>query len=173
MRVERRGRIVLICLVVNRCFREEPGERIEVVQYSKQAVFEAYRRVKANKGAAGVDGVSIEQFEQDLKGNLFKLWNRISDVVRELLSATGADGGNTEVRWKWGQGPRGAYCRGQNRANGRGHVPGAGRGEGLPPRFLWVSAGSQRVGCGRGMPEKVLEHRLGDRFGHSGVFRQS
>src|SRR5450631_4237321 len=78
MRVERRGRIVLICLVVNRCFREEPGERIEVVQYSKQAVFEAYRRVKANKGAAGVDGVSIEQFEQDLKGNLFKLWNRMS-----------------------------------------------------------------------------------------------
>jgi len=45
---------------------------------SKQAVFEAYRRVKANKGAAGVDGVSIEQFEQDLKGNLFKLWNRMS-----------------------------------------------------------------------------------------------
>ena len=34
---------------------------------SKQAVFEAYRRVKANKGAAGVDGVSIEEFEQDLK----------------------------------------------------------------------------------------------------------
>ena len=34
--------------------------------------------MKANKGAAGVDGVSIEQFEQDLKGNLFKLWNRMS-----------------------------------------------------------------------------------------------
>ena len=45
---------------------------------SKQVVFEAYRRVKANKGAAGVDGVSIEEFEQDLKGNLFKLWNRMS-----------------------------------------------------------------------------------------------
>ncbi|MGB8383865.1 MAG: group II intron reverse transcriptase/maturase [Dermatophilaceae bacterium] len=47
-------------------------------EISKQVVFEAYRRVKANKGAAGVDGVSIEQFEQDLKGNLFKLWNRMS-----------------------------------------------------------------------------------------------
>ncbi len=45
---------------------------------SKQTVMEAYRRVKANKGAAGVDGESIEEFEKDLKGNLYKLWNRMS-----------------------------------------------------------------------------------------------
>jgi len=47
-------------------------------EISKRMVFEAYRRVKANKGAAGVDGESIEQFEVDLKGNLYKLWNRMS-----------------------------------------------------------------------------------------------
>jgi RNA-directed DNA polymerase len=47
-------------------------------QISKHLVFEAYLRVKANKGAAGVDGVSIEQFEVDLRGNLYKLWNRMS-----------------------------------------------------------------------------------------------
>jgi len=47
-------------------------------EISKQLVWEAYLRVKANKGAAGVDGVTIEQFEQDLKNNLFKLWNRMS-----------------------------------------------------------------------------------------------
>jgi RNA-directed DNA polymerase len=47
-------------------------------QISKRMVYEAYRRVKANKGAAGVDGQSVEQFEQDLKGNLYKLWNRMS-----------------------------------------------------------------------------------------------
>jgi RNA-directed DNA polymerase len=47
-------------------------------EISKQLVFEAYLRVKANKGAAGVDGESIEQFEQDLKGNLYRLWNRMS-----------------------------------------------------------------------------------------------
>ena len=45
---------------------------------SKHVVFEAYQKVKANKGAAGVDGESIEQFEADLKGNLYKLWNRMS-----------------------------------------------------------------------------------------------
>jgi RNA-directed DNA polymerase len=47
-------------------------------QISKHMVYEAYLRVKANKGAAGVDGQSVEQFEQDLKGNLYKLWNRMS-----------------------------------------------------------------------------------------------
>src|SRR4249919_2225458 len=47
-------------------------------EISKQLVFEAYRRVKANKGAAGVDGETIEQFEVDLKDNLYKLWNRMS-----------------------------------------------------------------------------------------------
>jgi RNA-directed DNA polymerase len=45
---------------------------------SKQAVWAAYRKVKANKGAAGVDEQSLAQFEQDLKGNLYKLWNRMS-----------------------------------------------------------------------------------------------
>ena len=45
---------------------------------SKEAVYEAYLRVKANKGAAGVDEQSIKEFERDLKGNLYKLWNRMS-----------------------------------------------------------------------------------------------
>jgi RNA-directed DNA polymerase len=47
-------------------------------EISKHLVYGAYLRVKANKGAAGVDGQSVEQFEQDLKGNLYKLWNRMS-----------------------------------------------------------------------------------------------
>lgn len=44
----------------------------------KMTVWEAYRRVKANKGAAGVDDQSIEEFEEDLKGNLYRIWNRMS-----------------------------------------------------------------------------------------------
>jgi group II intron reverse transcriptase/maturase len=44
----------------------------------KQLVWEAYQRVKANRGAAGVDGQSLAAFEKDLKGNLYKVWNRMS-----------------------------------------------------------------------------------------------
>jgi RNA-directed DNA polymerase len=47
-------------------------------EISKRVVFEAYRRVKANKGAAGVDEQSMAEFEVDLKANLYKLWNRMS-----------------------------------------------------------------------------------------------
>ena len=45
---------------------------------SKWVVWEAYKRVKANKGAAGVDEESIVDFEGDLKNNLYKIWNRMS-----------------------------------------------------------------------------------------------
>jgi RNA-directed DNA polymerase len=45
---------------------------------SKRVVLEAYKRVKENKGAAGVDDESIEDFEKDLKSNLYKIWNRMS-----------------------------------------------------------------------------------------------
>jgi RNA-directed DNA polymerase len=45
---------------------------------SKHAVWEAWQRVRANKGAAGIDEQSIAAFEQDVKNNLFKLWNRLS-----------------------------------------------------------------------------------------------
>ena len=47
-------------------------------QIDKMVVWEAFARVKANKGAAGVDEQSIEAFEADLKNNLFKIWNRMS-----------------------------------------------------------------------------------------------
>jgi RNA-directed DNA polymerase len=45
---------------------------------SRQEVWEAYKRVKANQGAAGVDDESIAEFEKGLKKNLYKLWNRMS-----------------------------------------------------------------------------------------------
>ena len=51
------------------------GKSFEI---SKWEVWEAFRQVKANQGAAGVDGQSVADFEADLKNNLFKIWNRMS-----------------------------------------------------------------------------------------------
>jgi RNA-directed DNA polymerase len=45
---------------------------------AKREVWEAYKRVKANQGAAGVDGQSIAQFEERLSKNLYRIWNRMS-----------------------------------------------------------------------------------------------
>jgi RNA-directed DNA polymerase len=47
-------------------------------EISKHLVLEAYERVKANKGSAGIDDVSIKDFEENLKDNLYKIWNRMS-----------------------------------------------------------------------------------------------
>lgn len=47
-------------------------------EISKRAVYDAYLQVKSNQGAAGVDRESIQDFEKDLKNNLYKLWNRLS-----------------------------------------------------------------------------------------------
>jgi len=57
---------------------EEPVPEAKPYDIPKQLVWEAYQRVKANRGAAGVDGVSLAAFEKDLKGNLYKVWNRMS-----------------------------------------------------------------------------------------------
>jgi RNA-directed DNA polymerase len=45
---------------------------------SKRNVWAAYKRVKSNRGAAGVDGQSITEFEENLSANLYKLWNRLA-----------------------------------------------------------------------------------------------
>ena len=44
----------------------------------KRRVYEAYKAVKSSKGGAGADGQTIEAFEADLKGNLYRIWNRMS-----------------------------------------------------------------------------------------------
>ena len=58
--------------------REEPSSHAKPFNISKWVVWEAYTRVKANHGAAGVDAESVEMFEQDLKNNLYRIWNRMS-----------------------------------------------------------------------------------------------
>ncbi|GHD80412.1 group II intron reverse transcriptase/maturase [Streptomyces mirabilis] len=69
---------------------------------SKWAVQEAWERVKANQGSAGVDGVSIREFEKDLKNNLYKIWNRMSSGAYfpppvKAVEIPKAHGGGTRV----------------------------------------------------------------------------
>ena len=53
-------------------------DKTKSYEISKHVVLEAFKRVKANKGAAGIDDESLEAFEANLKNNLYKIWNRMS-----------------------------------------------------------------------------------------------
>ncbi len=84
----------------------------------KEQVWQAYRRVAVNKGAAGVDGVSIADFESDLKNNLYKIWNRMSSGTYfpppvKAVEIPKPHGGGVRVLG-------GANCGGSDRADGGG-----------------------------------------------------
>jgi len=136
----------------------EPKSQEKPFSISKHLVWEAYQRVKANKGAPGVDGCSIEDFEADLKNNLYRIWNRMSSGsyfpppvkaveipkphggVRVLGVPTVADRiAQTVVAMEIGK---------------------AG-GADVPSGFLWLPAGPFCAGCGRDMPAALLGVRLG------------
>ena len=53
-------------------------DKAKSYEISRHIVWEAYKLVKANQGAAGVDEESIQKFEENLKDNLYKIWNRMS-----------------------------------------------------------------------------------------------
>ncbi len=78
MGVERRGSIVQLGLEKTTGNGRIGLKQAKPFSITKRQVWEAYKRVKANKGAAGVDGQTIEAFEEDLKDNLYKLWNRLA-----------------------------------------------------------------------------------------------
>lgn len=58
--------------------REDPANAAKPFEIPKQWVVESYQQVRSRKGSPGYDGQSIEDFEGDLRGNLYKLWNRMS-----------------------------------------------------------------------------------------------
>ena len=77
MGLERRGCVVQPRPQAN-WQREEPVGKVKPFDIPKREVWEAFKRVKANQGAAGIDGQSIAEFEANRSGNLYKLWNRLS-----------------------------------------------------------------------------------------------
>jgi RNA-directed DNA polymerase len=61
---------------------KSPGKSFEI---SKWEVWQAWEQVRSKKGAPGVDGCSIEDFEADLKNNLFKIWSASSRTGGEAV----------------------------------------------------------------------------------------
>ena len=116
-------------------------------------------KVKANKGAAGVDGESIEEFERNLKGNLYKLWNRMSSgsyfppPVR-VVEIPKKDGRGAECSAcpLWRTGSRRRSCE---------LYSGAGGGADVPPRLLRLSARALGTGRSGGLPGAVLAEWTG------------
>ena len=139
-------------------------------EISKWAVWDAYRRVKANKGGAGVDGESIAEFERDLHGNLYKLWNRLSSgsymppPVR-AVEIPKKDGSSRTLGV-----PTVADRIAQTVV--RGYLE-PERGACVPRGLLRVSAGSVGAGRGRGLPGALLEAGLGFGPGHLKSFFDS
>src|ERR1700733_9089568 len=78
MGLERSGEVVRTESVGQPGNGEEPARAVKPFGIAKRVVWEAYRHVKANRGAAGIDGESIEMFEANLKSNLYRVWNRMS-----------------------------------------------------------------------------------------------
>jgi group II intron reverse transcriptase/maturase len=79
MGLEPRGwRIQANCTEQLKEIKEESERRAKPNDIDKWTVYEAYKKVKANGGSSGIDGIEMESYEKNLKGNLFKLWNRMS-----------------------------------------------------------------------------------------------
>jgi len=80
MSVERRGCVKQPeqASQLSRSDRRKMHEQAKPFAISKWDVHAAFEKVKANRGGPGIDGVTLEGFEKDLKNNLYKIWNRLS-----------------------------------------------------------------------------------------------
>ena len=135
--------------------RKPSGKSFDI---SKQEVMDAWKQVKANGGAPGVDGQSIEDFEADLKNNLYKIWNRMS---------SGSYMAPPVRQWKyqsprrWSTNSRHTHCGGQGCSDGGRdrlvkevepifHETPTGTGPAGRPMTPWGNAGSaagSTTGC--------------------------
>ena len=122
---------------------------------TRREVLDAYYKVKSNKGAAGVDAQSLDEFERDLKKNLYRIWNRLSSG--QLFPATGADSEDSEGI---GRGENAGHSNrlGSDCANGREASVGTLGGAPVSSRLVRLSAGKVGVGRSGTSPAPVLDY---------------
>ena len=136
---------------------------------SKWEVWEAYKRVKANEGAAGVDEQSIEDFEKGLKKNLYKIWNRMSSgsyfppPVR-TVTIPKANGGERKLGIPTVS-DRIAQMVVKSKLESEVHPL-------FHPDSYGCRPGEVGVGCSGASATEKLALRLGHRPGHQRPFRQ-
>ena len=119
----------------------------------KREVWEAFKRVKANHGAAGVDRQSIADFEVDLSNNPLQAVEPA--VVRELFSSAGAAGRYSKGR-RWHAPVGHSDGRGSHRSGGRPSVPGAVSGSCVSRRRIRLQARSIGDRCRAPSPSALL-----------------
>ena len=125
--------------------------------------------MKANQGAAGVDGQSIAEFEANLSGNLYKLWNRLSSGSYFPPPVRRVD--IPKARWRHAAVGH-SDGRRPHRPGGRPPLPGADPGAGVPCRLLRLQARQVCDRCRAHGSRALLALRLGARSRHQGLLRQ-
>jgi len=121
-------------------------DRAKPYSIPKREVWEAYKRVRANQGVAGVDGQTIADFEADLANNLYKLWNRLTSGSYFPPPVRRVDIPKSD---------------GKHRADGGQTPPGTYGGTQISPGFLWIPARQIGARCDRRGAAAMLASRLG------------
>ena len=169
MAMERRGRVIGSGVQANCASRRSVSDMTKPFAIPKALVWEAFQRVKANGGSAGVDDESIEAFERTSRRQSVQALE--SDGVRQLFSAAGQSRADSEEERGHADVGR-ANGRRSSRTNGGQDGPRAGARASLRPRLIWLSAGALGSGRGGAGEAAKLGVRLGRRVRHQRPVRQ-
>ncbi len=126
-------------------------------------VYESYLSVMSKDGCAGIDRQSIDMFNENLSGNLYKVWNRMTSgsyfppPVRSVLIPK-KQGGFRPLGIPTVSDRTSARCSKE--------LFGTADGTGISQQFIWVQTGTKHSPCFRPMCVKLHDVSLGDRCRH-------